>query len=92
MRVHITKQNRALRQQSALVCAWQLSEAVLLQTANEMFHEGQGKPRTVAKDGGAAPLINALLINAKAAVASMWKARGYDPKKPEVIKSDSCAY
>ena len=53
---------------TALVCAWQLSEAVLLQTANEMFPEGQGKPRTVTKDGGAAPLINALLINAKAAV------------------------
>ena len=56
---------------TALVCAWQLSEAVLLQAANDMFPESlgrKGKPRTVTKDGGAAPLINALLINAKAAV------------------------
>ena len=72
---------------TALVCAWQLSEAMLLQTANEMFPEGQCRPRAVTMDGGAAPLINALLINAKAAVASMWKARGYDPKKPEVTKA-----
>ena len=70
---------------TALVCMWQLSEAVLLQAANEMFPEGQGRPRAVTKDGGAAPpLIITLLINAKAAVASMWQARGYNPKKPEV--------
>ena len=60
---------------------------MLLQTANLMFPEGLGKPRAVAKDGGGAPLINALLINAKAAIKSMWKARGYDPKKPEVTKA-----
>ena len=70
-----------------IICA-QLSEAVLLPVAELMFPEGQStRPKAVPKEGGAVPLIIALLINAKAAIASLWKARGYDPNKPEVIKA-----
>ena len=69
------------------MCA-QISEAVLLPIAELMFPEGQStRPTAVKKEGGALPLIIALLINAKAAVASLFKARGYHPKKPEVTKA-----
>lgn len=48
-----------------------------------MFPEGQGKPKAVAKDGGAAPLplIVALLVNAKAAVKKLRKCgKGKSPQ------------
>ena len=72
------------------MCAWQLSEAVLLQTANLMFPEGQGKPNAVTKDGGAAPLMVSLLINAKAAIKSMWmEGTWIRPEKARVDERSS---
>ena len=66
----------------------QVSEDVLLQTADYMFPLGKGAPRAMPKDGDAAPLIHALLFNAKKAVETLWKQRGWDPKKPEKTKAD----
>ena len=59
----------------------------LLQTADYMFPLGKGAPRAMRKDGGAAPLIHALLFNTKTAVEKLWKQRGWDPKKPEKTKA-----
>ncbi len=38
---------------------------VLLQKAEGMFPEGQGAPRAMTKDGGAAEKTNELLVNAR---------------------------
>jgi hypothetical protein len=47
-----------------------------------MFPEGNGKPKAVAKVGAAADLTNHLVINAKAAIDKLWKARDYLKMKP----------
>ena len=65
----------------------QVSEDLLLQTADFMFPIGKGAPRAMPKDGGAAPLIHALLFNTKTVVDKLWKQRGWDPKKPEKTKA-----
>ena len=52
-----------------------------------MLPEGVGRRRAFVKTGTAAPLTNELLENSKLAVEKLWKQRGYDPKKPEVIKA-----
>ena len=64
-----------------------MCEDLLLQTADYMFPLGKGAPRAMPKDGAAAPLIHALLFNAKTAVEKLWKQRGWDPKKPEKTKA-----
>ena len=51
-----------------------------------MFPEGHGRPRAVARDGAAAPLINELLVNTKVAIDELWRARGYDKLRPEQIE------
>ena len=68
---------------------WQVSEDVLLQTADFMFPLGKGAPRAMPKDGDAPPLILMLLFNAKKAVEELWKQRGWHPKKPENTKTTS---
>lgn len=60
---------------------------MLLLKADSMFPEGQGAPRAMAKDGGAADKTNELLVNARDAIDELWKQRGYDPKKPEQTKA-----
>ena len=62
------------------------AQAVLLQLLQEMFPEGQGKPNAKAKLKGVVPKINALFVNAKEAVSKFFKARGYDPKRPQYTK------
>ena len=66
-----------------------------------MFPEGQGGPRAFAKEGSPAPLTNGLLENGTLAIDKLWSQRGYDPKKPDVIKArlgyaldkyEACAY
>jgi hypothetical protein len=59
---------------------------VLLRLLQEMFPEGQGKPNAKAKLGSLAPKVNALFVNAKEAVGKFFKARGYDPKRPQYTK------
>ena len=65
----------------------QVAVAVLLPKANDMFPEGAGAPRAMAKDGTAAKKTNELLVNAREAIDELWKQRGYDPKKPEETKA-----
>ena len=48
----------------------------------QIFLEGTKGPRSVAKCGAAADLINELIVNAKDAVDKLWKERGYDKMKP----------
>jgi hypothetical protein len=50
--------------------------AALLLLAKTMFPEGQQRVQAVRKDGAAAPLVNALIVNAKDAIDELWKARG----------------
>ena len=52
-----------------------------------MIPEGVGAVRAFAKDGAPAEKTNELLVNAGLAVEKLWKQRGYDPRKPEVIKA-----
>jgi hypothetical protein len=63
----------------------------LLPKIDEMIPEGTGRRRTFVKTDSAARLharlTNELLENAKLAVEKLWKQRGYDPKKLEVIKA-----
>ena len=42
--------------------------AALLLLAKTMFPEGQQRVQAVRKDGAAAPLVNALIVNAKDAI------------------------
>lgn len=51
-----------------------------------MVPEGLGRPRAATKDGPAAPLINALLVNGKGAADALWRERGYDSLRPDEIK------
>ena len=51
-----------------------------------MVPEGLGRPRAAPKDGPAAPLINALLVNGKGAADALWRERGYDSMRPDEIK------
>ena len=60
--------------------------AALLLLAKTMFPEGQQRVQAVRKDGAAAPLVNALIVNAKDAIDELWKARGYVPMKGAQIK------
>lgn len=55
-----------------------MEEDYLLQLAEDMFPEGQSCPRSRARTGAPAPLINALYVNAKAAIDTLFKRRGYD--------------
>ena len=41
-----------------------------------MFLEGHGRVREASRAGGVAPLINALILNAKSAIDTLWKQRG----------------
>ena len=59
----------------------------LLPKIDGMLPEGTGRRRAFVKTGPAARLTNELLENAKLAVEKLWKQRGYDPKKLEVIKA-----
>ena len=59
----------------------------LLPKIDGMLPEGVGKRSAFVKTGPAARLTNELLENAKLTVDKLWKQRGYDPKKPEVIKA-----
>ena len=61
--------------------------AMLLQKANAMFPEGQGRPRAFARDGAAAEKTNELLENVTVAIEKLFKQRGYDPKKPAEVKA-----
>lgn len=49
------------------------SRASLRQRLDKIYPEGTGRRGTVLKDGGPAPLIKALYVNAKEAVDDMWK-------------------
>ena len=57
---------------------------MLLELAESMFPEGQGAPKLKAKVGFVTEMTNSLAVNAKKAIGELWKARGYDPKQPEV--------
>ena len=59
----------------------------LLPKIDGMLPEGVGKRSAFVKTGPAARLTNELLENAKLTVDKLWKQRGYDPKKPEVIQA-----
>ena len=65
----------------------QVSVEHLLPKIDGMLPEGVGKRSAFVKTGPAARLTNELLENAKLTVDKLWKQRGYDPKKPEVIKA-----
>ena len=52
-----------------------------------MFPEGHGRVRAFPRAGGVAPLINALLVNAKSAIDTLWKQRGYIKMTPDQIKA-----
>ena len=60
---------------------------MLFEKLDGMIPEGVGAVRAFAKDGAPAEKTNELLVNAGLAVEKLWKQRGYDPKKPEVIKA-----
>ena len=64
----------------------QVPESELLQLLERMFPEGVGAAQLMAEFDKKADKTNGLLVDAKAAVVSFWKARGYDPKKPEITK------
>ena len=66
---------------------WQAAAEMLLEKADGMFPEGKGGPKAFAKNGLAAVMTNELLENGTLAIDKLWKQRGYDPKKPEQIKS-----
>lgn len=60
----------------------------ILDAAEVMFPEGVNRgPTAYPRRDAAAEKSNELLVNAEAAVDALWKRRGYDPKKPEVIKA-----
>ena len=63
-----------------------MTESELLQLLVRMFPEGEGEAKLAASVDKIAKKTNGLLIDAKAAVQSFWKARGYDPKKQEITK------
>ena len=65
----------------------QVSVDILLQKAETMFPEGIGAPKAFVRDGSAAVLTNGLLETGHDAIVKLWKRRGYDPKKPDVIKA-----
>jgi hypothetical protein len=69
-----------------LVPRSQVSEALLLELLERMFPEGEGAARLMAQFDKTVHKTNGLLVDAKAAVQSFWKARGYDPKKPDITK------
>ena len=52
-----------------------------------MFTEGLGHRRAAPKVGAPAPLINALVVNAKAAADEFWRLRGYDKMTPDEIQA-----
>ena len=52
-----------------------------------MLPEGHGRVKAFVKVGCAAPMTNGLLENSTIAIEKLWKQRGYDPKKPDVIKA-----
>ena len=58
----------------------------MLLLAQEIFPEGQGRPNGRAKLAAVATLTNGLVVGAKAAVAELFKGRGYDPRRPEYTK------
>ena len=60
--------------------------AALLLLAQIMFPEGHGRPRAAPRGRTKASYINELLVNSKKAIDSLWKQRGYDPKKPAETK------
>ena len=60
---------------------------MLLPKADLMFPEGQGARSAFVRDGAAAKKTNELLENASFAIEKLWEQRGYDPKKPDVIKA-----
>ena len=64
----------------------QVTECELLQLLERLFPEGEGEANLAASIDKIAKQTNGLLVDAKAAVQSFWKARGYDPKKPEITK------
>ena len=64
----------------------QVSEDALLQLLERMFPEGEGAPQLTVKVDTVAQMVNGLLVDAKAAVLAFWKARGYNPKTPELTK------
>ena len=63
-----------------------LLQATLLKLAQEIFPEGQGKPNGKAKLTAAVELTNGLMVDTKKAVSELFKARGYDPRRPEYTK------
>ena len=65
----------------------QVTEDFLLRKAEGMFPEGAGARRPFKKEGAAAVLTNGLLEDASSAIDTLWKQRGYDPKKPDAIKA-----
>ena len=56
-----------------------------------MFPEGQGARRAFFRDGAAAEKTNELLENASFAIEKLWEQRGYNQKKPDVIKAKAQA-
>ena len=64
----------------------QAEVASLLQRLQIMFPEGLGRAKRGPRDGLACPMINMLIVNAKAAVDEFWKVRGYVTLKPDEIK------
>ena len=63
-----------------------LSQPVLLKLAQEIFPEGQGRPNGKAKLAVVFKLTNGLVLDAKAAVSELFRARGYDPRRPDYTK------
>jgi hypothetical protein len=59
----------------------------LLRKAEGIFPEGVGGRRAFKREGDAAEMTNELLENSRTAIERLWNQRGYDPKKPEVIKA-----
>ena len=71
---------------STLHAQLQVSEPVLQKLLTSMFPEGQGAPKLMAEFNNVAKKTNGLLVDAKEAVVNFWKARDYDPYKPEITK------